>query len=76
MQALALTILQITGILCITSLRARAAPAGPIIVRPSGPSQGIDALLPEPKRIKLRAGKRQALGRGLDGLLGQTRLGP
>ncbi len=76
MQALALTILQITGILCITSLRARAAPAGPIIVRPSGPSEATDALLPEPKRIKLRTMKRQALGRGLDGLLGQTRLGP
>ena len=58
------------GILCITSLRARVAPGAPIIVRPAGPSEATDALLPEPKRIKLRTMKRQALGRGLDGALG------
>lgn len=76
MQALALFVPQFTGILCITSLRARVASGAPIIVRLAGPSEATDALLPEPKRIKLRTMKRQALGRGLDGLLDQTRLGP
>lgn len=66
MQAAALCVLQITGILCITSLRR---PPAPIIVYPAGPSPATDALLPEPKRIKYRAMKRPALGRGLDGLL-------
>ncbi len=70
MQAAALFVLQLTGILCITSLRARVAPGAPIIVRRAGPS-ATDALLPQPKRIKLRVMKRQALGRGLDALLGE-----
>ena len=32
-------------------------------VRLAGPSEATDALLPEPKRVKLRVMKRQALGR-------------
>ena len=55
MQALALIVLQLTGILCITSLRTRVAPGAPIIVRPAGPSAATDALLPEPPRIKIRS---------------------
>ena len=54
MQAQALIVLQLTGILCITSLRARVAPGAPIIVRAAGPSEATDALLPQPQRIKIR----------------------
>jgi len=41
---------------------AGGAPAGPIIVRLADPSEATDALLPEPKRVKLRviSAKRSA----------------
>ncbi len=79
MQALALIVLQVMGILCITSLRARVAPgapAAPIIVRRSGPSEATDALLPQPKRVQAEGNEAPEARPGLDGLLDQSRLGP